>query len=115
MPKLLVVAIASLALLAAPAGAATPTLTGTVGPGFTITLTLGGKKVATLKRGTYRLVVRDKSSSHDFRLKGPGFNKQFTSLSFVGTRTFTIVLKAGAWSYVCTPHVSSMRATFRVT
>ena len=46
----LVAIAATVALLAVPAAlAATPTLVGTVGPGFTITLTKGGKKVAKLK------------------------------------------------------------------
>lgn len=113
MTKLMLVAIACLALVA-PAGAATPTLTGTVGPGFTIGLTLNGSKVKTLKAGTYRLVVKDKAKNHNFRLKGPGLNKEFTSVAFVGTKTFTIKLKAGRYSFVCDPHPSSMHGSFTV-
>ena len=36
---------------------ATPTLTGTVGPSFSIKLTMNGKIVKTLKAGTYKLVA----------------------------------------------------------
>src|SRR5881392_3673802 len=48
---------------------ATPTLKGVVGPGFTISLKKGGKKVKTLKAGKYRIVVSDKSSFHNFTLE----------------------------------------------
>ena len=49
--RTLVAVVAGVASLALPisAGAATPKLTGTVGPGFTITLKQGAKKVKTLK------------------------------------------------------------------
>jgi hypothetical protein len=59
-----------LALAAHAPAASTPvTLRGTVGPGFTINLTLAGRKVTQLKRGVrYRLVVADRSSSHNFHL-----------------------------------------------
>ena len=49
----LVAALAVGALLAAQAQAAAPKLVGTVGPGFTINLTKGGKKVTKLMHGTY--------------------------------------------------------------
>ena len=35
----------------------------------------------TLKRGKYTITVQDKSAIHNFRLKGPGLNKQITTLS----------------------------------
>lgn len=110
----LAAAIACVAVIVAPAGAALPKLVGTVGPGFTITLTKGGTKVKTLKPGKYTLVVKDKSKIHDFHLSGPGVNKVFTSVTFVGTKTFTIRLKAGKYKYVCDPHVISMKGSFRV-
>src|SRR5690242_13044468 len=75
---------------------ATPTLVGTVGPGFTITLTKGGKAVKKLPHGKYKFVIHDKASIHAFSLDGPkGFAKDFTAVSFVGTKTTTITLKAG--------------------
>ena len=64
-------------MLAVPAAlAATPTLVGTDGPGFTITLTKGGKKVSKLKAGTYVFKIADKSTIHNFHLKGPGIDKK---------------------------------------
>jgi hypothetical protein len=69
--------VAALAL-AAPIGATSTVtkLTGTVGPGFTITLKKGTAKVKTLKAGSYKITVNDKSTIHDFHLTGPGVNKR---------------------------------------
>ena len=103
-------------LAAGSAAAAAPKLVGTVGPGFTITLTKGGKKVKTLKAGTYKLVVVDKASIHDFVMEGPGnWEKQFTGVSFKGTKTFTLKLKKGKYKYYCAPHESSMFGFVTVT
>jgi plastocyanin len=110
----LAAALAGFAVAVAPASAALPKLVGTVGPGFTITLTKAGVKVKTLKAGKYTLVIRDKSNIHNFHLKGPGLAKS-TGVSFVGTKTLTISLKAGKYTYVCDPHASSMHGAFRVT
>ena len=76
-------------MLAAPIGATSSVtkLTGTVGPGFTITLKKGTAKVKTLKAGTYKITVNDKSNIHDFHLKGPGVNKIITTTPFKGTKT----------------------------
>ena len=106
-------AVAAVMIVAAPASAALPKLVATVGPGFTITLTKGGTKVKTLKPGKYTLLIRDKSNIHNFHLKGGGLNKA-TSVSFVGNKTMTVTLKAGKYTYVCDPHASSMKGSFRV-
>jgi plastocyanin len=106
--------VATLAL-SVTAGAATPKLTGTVGPGFTITLKQGTKAVKTLKAGTYSIKVSDKSNIHNFHLTGPGLNKQITSVSFQGTKTVTVKLKKGTYKYVCDPHASTMKGSFKVT
>ena len=107
--------VAGLAVLAVPAAnAATPTLRGTVGPGFTITLTKGGASVKTLKAGTYRIVVADRASFHDFHLRGPRVNKS-TGVGSTGTITWTLELRAGRYTYVCDPHASQMHGSFRVT
>ena len=79
-------------------------LNGTVGPGFTITLKKGTAKVKTLKAGKYTITVKDKSNIHNFRLKGPGVNKQITSVAFKGTKTVTVTLKKGTYTYQCDPH-----------
>jgi plastocyanin len=98
------------------AQAAATKLTGTVGPGFTITLTMNGKRVKTLKPGAYSLTVHDKASIHDFHIFGPGVSKVVTSVAFVGTKTVKITLKKGKYTYQCDPHAASgMKATFTVT
>ena len=101
-------------VLTASVSAATPKLVGSVGPGFVISLTKGGKKVTKLKPGKYTFVVHDKSNIHNFRVKGPGLNKQITTVGFVGTKTVTLKLKAGKYTFDCDPHFAAMHATFRV-
>jgi plastocyanin len=108
-------ALLALVVGAAPATAATPTkLVGTVGPSFTITLKKGGKKVTTLKAGRYTISVQDKSDFHNFHLTGPGVNKK-TTVSEVKTKTWTVTLKKGTYRYVCDPHSSQMKGSFKVT
>jgi len=108
----LVVLVAALAVPAAVA--ATPTLNGTVGPGFTITLTQGGKKVTKLKAGTYVFKIADKSTIHNFHLTGPGVNKK-TAVGTTGTTTWKLTLKKGTYKYVCDPHASFMKGSFTVS
>ncbi|HLK45481.1 MAG TPA: plastocyanin/azurin family copper-binding protein [Acidimicrobiales bacterium] len=111
----LVALAAVVALLAVPAAlASTPTLTGTVGPGFTITLKQGGKTVKTLKAGTYVFKISDKSAIHNFHLTGPGVDKK-TSVGGQGTSTWKLTLKKGTYKYVCDPHASIMKGSFTVS
>ena len=109
------IALAALvAALAAPSAlAATPTLKGTVGPGFTITLKQGTKSVKTLKAGTYIFKVNDKSNIHNFHLTGPGVDKK-TSVGGKGTSTWKLKLKKGTYKFVCDPHKSFMKGSFTV-
>jgi plastocyanin len=94
---------------------AVPTLRATDGPGFTITLKLNGRAVKTLKAGTYKFVVADRSPIHAFDLDGPhGFAKDFTTVPFVGSKTMTVKLKAGAYKYYCVAHEATMFAHFTV-
>jgi hypothetical protein len=98
--------------------AATPTLKGTVGPGFTISLTLGGKKVKALKAGTYELVVADKASIHNFVIEqetGGRFELAVTTVPFTGTKTATVKLTKGSWKVYCQPHQAVMFQTFTVS
>ena len=112
--KLVVLAVIVAALVVPSALAATPTLTGTVGPGFTITLKKGSTKVSKLKAGKYVFKISDKSSIHNFHLKGPGVNKS-TSVPKTGTSTWTLTLKKGKYTYVCDPHASIMKGSFTVS
>jgi plastocyanin len=116
---LLAVAVAGLALAAGATSSpnkAPTKLVGTVGPGFTITLKKAGRKVTRLPAGRYSITVNDRSSSHNFRLRGGGMNRQITTVGMTGKRTITVTLKKGKrYTYVCDPHASSMRGSVRVT
>jgi len=96
--KLVALAAIIAALLVPSALAATPTLTGTVGPGFTITLKKGTAKVTKLKAGAYVIKVSDKSNIHNFHLKGPGVNKA-TGVTKTGTSRWTFTLKPGTYTF----------------
>jgi hypothetical protein len=98
-----------------PAQAAVPKLVATVGPGFTITLKKNGVRVTKLKAGRYTFVVRDRSNLHNFVLIGAGANRDVTTVAFVGTKTVTIRLRRGTYTYLCDPHADFMQGTFRVT
>jgi len=106
-----------LALAFAAAGGANPQatiqLSGTVGPGFTITLKNRAKTVKTLSPAKYAFVINDKSSLHNFHLTGPGVNKK-TTVGGTGTTHWTIILRAGTYKYVCDPHKSLMHGRFVV-
>ena len=119
-----VLATATAALVAAlPAQTAAPVLVGTVGPGFTITLTQNGKKVTSLKAGIYTFRISDKSPIHNFHLTGPGgfskiarpaTKKDSDAVAWQGTVSFQIALKRGTYTYVCDPHASAMKGSFKV-
>jgi plastocyanin len=96
------------------AAAAPPKLIASVSDPLNISLTQGGKKVTTLKAGTYTIVVQDKASDHNFHLTGPGVNKS-TSVSGKGTTTWTVKLKKGTYKYVCDPHAGFMKGSFTVS
>jgi len=108
-----------LALALAAAAQAAPvvkTVQGSVGPGFTINLTLEGKKVTKLQAGVpYRFVIKDRSSIHDFHLTGPGVNKVMTGVGFTGTKSAVLKLKKGGYRFVCDPHAASMQGSFKVS
>ena len=113
--RLAFVALLGAALvIVASASAAVPTLKGTDGPGFTISLKKGTTKVTTLKAGKYKIVVNDLSNIHNFHLTGPGLNKK-TGVGPQGTFTWTVTLKKGTYKYICDPHAAIMKGSFKVT
>jgi NitT/TauT family transport system substrate-binding protein len=87
-------------------------LQGTVGDRF-IALRLDGRAVKTLPAGRYTFVVTDSSKTRNFRLAGPGVNKQ-TSVRGVGRSTWTVTLRKGRYTFSSSGR-PSLRATFRVT
>jgi plastocyanin len=126
MTRKTLIALAALAALAlVVAGTAlsrttsTPVLKGVVGPGYSIKLTKGGKKVKSLKAGTYKFVISDKSTFHNFTVEKehpskPKIEKHITSTAFTGSKTMVIKLVPGSWRYYCSIHESQMHGDFTV-
>ena len=106
--------LAAALVVVASASAATPKLNAVDGPGFTISLKKAGVKVKSLKAGKYKIVVKDLSNIHNFHLTGPGVNKK-TGVGPKGTFTWTVTLKKGTYKYICDPHASIMKGSFKVT
>ena len=108
--------VAAVALaLASPAMSATRLVGSTGRDGaFHITLTKSGKKVTKLKAGKYTFVIKDVAKTHNFHLTGPGLNKK-TPVKGKGTFTWHVTLKKGTYRYVCDPHASLMKGSFKVT
>jgi hypothetical protein len=89
------------------------TLQATVGAGGALRLTSGGKAVTTLKAGKYRLAVVDKSRTAGFvmtRLHAKPIS--LTTAGFIGSRSATLVLQAGQWSF--RPSTSGPKSYFAV-
>ena len=109
-------ALAVLALIfSVTANAAPQKLVATVGPGYTISLkTTAGKRVNALTRGTYAIVVKDRSHEHNFYVRGAGVSRAFTGVDFVGTKAVNVRLGSGRYAFVCTPHSDEMHGSFSV-
>jgi plastocyanin len=125
MKALSIIAVLTAAALAVAgaafsSGTSTPTLKGVVGPGYSVSLTKGGKKVKTLKAGKYKIVVSDKSDFHNSVLEReqpekPKLEKDITGTGFTGSKTVTMTLKPGSWRFYCSVHESQMHQDFKVT
>src|SRR5918911_1640574 len=119
MPRRLSLALlaAAAALVFALPGGARPAqnaLTGTVGPGFSISLVdASGNLVTHLDTGTYTITVKDLSPEHNFDLTGPGVS-QHTEVESVETTTWTVTFTDGIYTYVCDAHPTQMRGRFAV-
>ena len=119
MPRRLSLALllaAAALVFALPGGARTAqnALTGTVGPGFSISLAdESGNRVTHLDPGTYTITVKDQSDLHNFDLTGPGVS-QHTEIEFVGTATWTVTFTDGIYDYVCDAHPTTMKGRFAV-
>lgn len=112
---LAVVLFALAAFLAATQSEAVPAqgtkLSGTVGPGFSISLRdAQGSPVTKLDPGRYEIEVRDLSEVHTFHLRGPGVDER-TDVEFMGTVTWTVTFQDGNYAFFCDVH-AEMRGTF---
>ena len=109
------VAAASLAVIVAAGGAAPSLVRGQVGPYRTIQLKdASGGDAQRLKAGTFNFVIQDRSNEHNFSLMGPGVNRALTGVRQTGTKTVSVRLRKGSYTFYCSPHSRSMRGTFRV-
>ena len=86
------------------------TLTGSVGPGFDISL----DGTDGLSPGDYTIVVNDQSPAHNFHLTGPGGVDVSTDVSAEGETSFDVTLEAGEYTFVCDPHAATMKGSFTV-
>lgn len=88
----------------------------TSGTGFAISLkTAAGKPVRRMKRGSYRVVVRDRSTTHNAHVTAPGLNRR-TGVPFVGKRSWMLRLTTpGTVRFFCDSHRGrGMRGSARV-
>jgi plastocyanin len=78
--------------------------------------TKAGKKLRSVKAGTYKIKIKieDEATIHNFRLRGPGFNKA-TSVPGKTEVIWTVTLRKGTYTFLCDPHPTTMRGTFKVT
>lgn len=84
-------------------------VTGTVGPGFEISMA----GTDGLEPGPVTITVTDNASAHNFHLTGPGVDEA-TDVGGEGEETFDVTLEAGDYTFVCDPHASSMNGSFTV-
>jgi hypothetical protein len=106
-----------LALVAAAqaAPATAPQLQGEVGPYRIMQLEARvGAQVDTLRPGVYTIRIDDSSTTQSFVLRGPGVSRVLTSARFAGTRTTTVRLRRGSYTYYSSSAPGSMRGSFVV-
>jgi hypothetical protein len=100
---------------------ANPVLVATVGTndGFDIDLAdTNGVHVSRIPPGMYDVVVRDRSTLHNFHLaSNEDTTVDFkTELEFVGEMTFTVTFRDHTtYAYACEPHWQIMNGSFLVT
>ena len=97
-----------------PPPAVGSTLYATVGPRFTISFrTRRGSRITRLRPGRYVIIVRDRSTSHNFHLFGRGVSKR-TRVPIVGRTRWRVTFRRGIYRYQCDPHKRRMHGSFRV-
>jgi plastocyanin len=113
---ILLAALAALIVAGVAVAMTVPKLKGNLTDSAVSLKTAKGKTVKTLKVGKYTFVVKDTSTIHNFTLKGPGVNnKTITDTSFTGTKSATVKLKKGTYTFYCTIHPTEIHGTFKVS
>lgn len=111
---LCIAVLAVAAILLPDAAWAQTKLTGTVGPGFTITFRdATGANVSRLPVGAYEITVEDLGIEHNFHLSGPGVDLR-TEVEQVGKVTWLVNFVDGVYTFQCDPHSTTMRGQFAV-
>jgi plastocyanin len=112
--RVFALAALSAAVLASAGAAAGQTLTGNVGPGFTISLTdSSGAPVTSLEPNDYTFQIHDQATVHSFHLVGPGVD-QATQIETTSDPVWNLVLAEGTYTFYCDAHPTTMRGTFTV-
>ena len=95
--------------------AVSSTLHGTVGPGFDISLTYDdGTPVASPPAGSYRIVVNDLTSDHNFHLIGPGVDMS-TGTEQIGSATWNVTFQNNSqYIFQCDTHPAEMNGIFTI-
>jgi hypothetical protein len=95
--------------------AVSSTLHGSVGPGFDISLTYDdGSPVASPPPGSYRIVVNDLTSDHNFHLLGPGVDMS-TGTEQIGSVTWNVTLQNNSqYIFQCDTHPAEMNGIFTI-
>src|SRR5262245_8332494 len=119
MRRVLLIALALLAPVAVAGVAIAATtetkLSGSTGPGFSISLRdAQGNPVTRVEPGEFEIEVDDKSEEHNFHLLGPGGIDVATDVAFVGKQTFRVNLVNGRYTFQCDPHAAQMKGAFNV-
>ncbi len=97
---------------AAVAQADGPVWSGSVGPGFNISLRdAAGNAVTTATPGPVTIEVDDQSDEHNFHLVGPGVDVG-TTIDEIGSKTFQATLVDGVYTFLCDAHPTRMTAKF---
>jgi len=107
-----ILGVVAVSIPAAATSAPNATLTGVVGPAFSISLkNADGTGVRHLDAGTYDITVTDNSIEHNFHLNGPGVD-QFTEVATMGTFNWTVTIIDGTYTFVCDAHPTLMKGSF---
>jgi hypothetical protein len=73
-------------------------LTGSVGPGRSITVRDSAGRLSTIDAGAVILTISDRTKTHNFHLTGPGLNRK-TGVKFRGRVTWRLTLQPGRYTY----------------